>query len=141
MTTVKRAFKASDTLAKTVSSSSGRKGTTSSASSVLAEVGVAIGNGMRRASLDEIIAADERGELYHNPDAPEGPDLPDSFWENAVVCGPRLTRPVSLKLDFFVFEHFVEETGGKGHITRMQDVLKSYVRARKAAAEKKLPKG
>ena len=141
MTTVKRAIKASDTSAMTASSSSGQKGTTSSVSSALAEVGVAIGNGMRRASLDEIIAADERGELYHNPNAPEGPDLPDSFWENAVWEGPRRTRPVHLKLDADVFEHFVAETGGKGHITRMQDVLKSYVRARKAAADKKLAKG
>jgi uncharacterized protein (DUF4415 family) len=86
-------------------------------------------------SLDEAIRRYEAGEVYINSNAPEGPDLPDSFWENAVVYGPRLTRPVSLKLDAFVFQHFVDETGGKGHITRMQDVLKSYVRAMQAKAQ------
>ncbi|MGQ0565122.1 MAG: hypothetical protein ACT4OK_08625 [Gemmobacter sp.] len=108
---------------------------------MLAEVGVAIGGGLRRASLEDIIAAHARGELYHNPDAPEGPDLPDSFWENAVLVEPPKTRSVHLKIDADVFQHFVQETGGKGHITRMQDVLKAYVRAKQAMAEKKLTKG
>lgn len=91
-------------------------------------------------SLDEAIRRYDAGEVYINRNAPEGPDLPDSFWENAVVYGPRLTRPVSLKLDAFVFQHFVDETGGKGHITRMQEVLKAYVRAMQAK-EKVMEKG
>ncbi len=140
MTMVKRGMKASGT-SVTSASSSGRKGIASSASSALAEVGVAIGSGIYRASLEEISAAYARGELYHNPDAPEGPDLPDSFWENAVLVEPPKTRSVHLKIDADVFHHFLAETGGKGHITRMQAVLKSYVRAQKAAAEKKLTKG
>ena len=90
-----------------------------------------------RMSLDEAIRRYEAGEVHIDPDAPKGPDLPDSFWENAVVYGPRLTRPVSLKLDAHVFEHFFQETGGKGHITRMQEVLKAYVRAKQAARAKR----
>lgn len=141
MTTASPVSKASATSVTTASSSSGRKEATPAASSVLAEVGVAIGNGLRRASLEDILAADARGELYHNPDAPEGPDLPDSFWENAVVVEPPKTRSVHLKIDAEVFHHFLAETGGKGHITRMQAVLKSYVKAQKAAAAKRLAKG
>jgi uncharacterized protein (DUF4415 family) len=77
-----------------------------------------------------------RGELYHNPEAPEGPDLPDEFWENAVVVEPPKTRSVHLKIDADVFRHFLAETGGRGHITRMQNVLKSYVQAQQRKAAK-----
>ena len=59
-----------------------------------------------RMTLDEAIRRYDAGEVYINPDAPEGPDLPDSFWENAVWEGPHRTRPVHLKLDADVFEHF-----------------------------------
>lgn len=100
-----------------------------------------IGADIRRASLEEIEAMQARGELFHNPDAPEGPDLPGSFWESAVVVEPPKTRSVHLKIDAEVFHHFLAETGGKGHITRMQAVLRAYVSAQKAAAEKKLAKG
>ena len=96
---------------------------------------------MTRISLEEIEAKYARGELRVNPDAPEGPDLPDSFWENAVLVEPPKTRSVHLKIDAEVFHHFLAETGGKGHITRMQAVLKSYVNAQKAAAAKRLAKG
>lgn len=76
----------------------------------------------------------DRGELYHDPNAPEGPpgeELPDDFWDSAVLEAPG-TRSVHLRLDRDVFDHFVAETGGKGHLTRMQNVLKSYVKAKKA---------
>jgi uncharacterized protein (DUF4415 family) len=82
---------------------------------------------IKRATLAELRAMKDRGELYHNPKAPEGPDLPDSFWENAVWVEPRGTTSVHLKLDPDVFEFFKSQ--GKGHITRMQDVLKAYVKA------------
>lgn len=72
----------------------------------------------------------DRGELYHNPNAPEGPDLPDSFWENAVLVDPQGKTSVHLKLDPEVFFFFKRQ--GKGHITRMQDVLRAYVKAQTA---------
>jgi uncharacterized protein (DUF4415 family) len=69
---------------------------------------------------------DRRGELYHNPDAPEGPPLGEDFWANAVVVPPQAERTsVHLKLDPDVFDYFKQ--GGKGHLTRMQNVLKAYV--------------
>ena len=88
---------------------------------------------IRQASLDDIRKMKDRGELYHNPDAPVGPspgeELPADFWEKAVIVSPK-KRSVHLKLDPEVFEFFVAETDGKGHLTRMQDVLKSYMRAK-----------
>ena len=81
---------------------------------------------------------DARGELYHNPDAPEGPppgeELPDDFWDNAQWVEPPKTRSVHLRLDPAVFDHFLAETGGRGHLTRMQNVLKAYVEAMKKKA-------
>ncbi|ODT48972.1 MAG: hypothetical protein BGO80_00420 [Devosia sp. 63-57] len=70
----------------------------------------------------------ERGEIRHNPDAPEGPELGEEFWKHAVLVPPRSSpTSVHLKLDPDVFAFFKQQ--GKGHITRMQDVLKAYVKA------------
>jgi hypothetical protein len=88
------------------------------------------GQDIRRASLEEIRDMDRRGELYYNPDAPAGPDLGEDFWANAVVVEPAVERTsVHLKLDPAVFDFFKQ--GGKGHLTRMQNVLKAYVEAQK----------
>jgi uncharacterized protein (DUF4415 family) len=87
---------------------------------------------IKRASLEEIRRMDEQGLLHHNPNAPEGPppeyaDLPDDFWDNAKVVFPKEPRSVHLKLDPDVFDYF--KGMGKGHITRMQEVLRAYVNA------------
>jgi uncharacterized protein (DUF4415 family) len=82
---------------------------------------------IRRASLDEVRAMKDRSEVYEFPDALEGPDLGEGFWDEAVWEPPRAgKRSVHLKLDPAVFDWFVQETGGTGHITRMQAVLKAY---------------
>ena len=86
---------------------------------------------LKRASLDDILRMKEAGELFHDPNAPEGPELGPEFWAKARVEGPRRSRSVHLKLDAAVFEHFVAETGGKGHLTRMQAVLRAYVEAKR----------
>ncbi len=86
---------------------------------------------IKRASLAEIRAMRERGELYYNPDAPEGPSLGPDFWANAEVIEPKGTTSVHLKLDTEVFDYFKQ--GGKGHLTRMQNVLKAYVDAMRKA--------
>jgi uncharacterized protein (DUF4415 family) len=85
---------------------------------------------MKRASLAELKKMKERGELFHDPDAPAGVSLGAEFWADAKVEGPRKPRSVHLKLDPEVFAHFYAETGGKGHLTKMQAVLKAYVAAR-----------
>ena len=90
---------------------------------------------IRRATLDQIREMDRRGELFHNPDAPEGPppgeELPEDFWEKAELVDYSKPRSVHLKLDPEVYLHFKAQ--GKGHITRMQNVLKAYVKAKKKA--------
>jgi uncharacterized protein (DUF4415 family) len=87
---------------------------------------------IRRASLEEIRAMHDRGELFHDPNAPEGEELGDEFWANAVLEPPRLAKSVHLRLDPEVFAYFYETSNGKGHLTRMQNVLKAYVKAHKA---------
>lgn len=88
---------------------------------------------VKRASLDEIRKMRVAGELFHDPQAPEGSsegDLLDrDFWDRATVEEPKgsPTRPVLLKLDPEVFEFFKSQ--GKGHVSRMQAVLKAYVKA------------
>jgi uncharacterized protein (DUF4415 family) len=71
----------------------------------------------------------EKGELFHDPKAPEGENLGHEFWAKAKVEAPRKPRSVHLKLDPEVFEFFHRQSGGKGHLTRMQKVLKAYVDA------------
>jgi uncharacterized protein (DUF4415 family) len=84
---------------------------------------------IRRASLDEIRRMRERGELHHDPAAPEGEDLGKDFWARATLEPPRKSRSVHLKLDPDVFEFFRSQSGGKGHLTKMQKVLKAYADA------------
>lgn len=87
---------------------------------------------MKTISLEEIEAMHKRGELLYDPNAPEGPppgeELPEGFWDNAELVTHHEPKSVHLKLDSEVYEFFKSE--GKGHITRMQNVLKAYVRAR-----------
>lgn len=84
---------------------------------------------MKRASLADMLRMKEAGELHHDPTAPEGEDLGPEFWAKAPVEEPKRVKSVHLKLDPEVFEYFVQVTGGKGHLTRMQAVLKAYVEA------------
>lgn len=114
--------------------SSTPKGKAKSGSSARGKPEGATEKGITRISLEEIEAKAARGELRIDPDAPEGPELGDDFWANAVLVEPPKTRSVHLKIDAEVFHHFLEETKGKGHITRMQNVLKAYVAAQKARA-------
>jgi uncharacterized protein (DUF4415 family) len=87
---------------------------------------------MKHASLQELRQMKKDGKIKApSADAPEGEVLPSSFWENAKWVAPE-RRSVHLRLDAEIFDYFVNETGGKGHLTRMQSVLKAYVAARKA---------
>ena len=87
---------------------------------------------MKRYSLDEIQAMRARGESLTRSDAPERDDQCDAgFWKSAVVVRPRASHSVHLRLDADVLDYFKAITGGKGHITRMQAVLKAYVEAHK----------
>src|SRR5690606_17668 len=85
---------------------------------------------IKRYTLDELQEMRNRGDFFYDPNAPEGPELGDEFWENAVLFDPDQKTSVHLKLDREVFFYFKQQ--GKGHITRMQEVLKAYVKAQKA---------
>jgi uncharacterized protein (DUF4415 family) len=91
-----------------------------------------IKSGIKTASLEDIETMYEKGELFHDPNAPEGEAMGADFWAKAEIRQPKKPRSVHLKLDPDVFDFFVAETHGKGHLTRMQDVLKAYMTARKA---------
>jgi uncharacterized protein (DUF4415 family) len=84
---------------------------------------------IRRASLADIRKMKEANELRHDPDAPEGEDLGAAFWAKADIREPSKPRSVHLKLDPEVFEFFHAQSGGKGHLTKMQNVLKAYAKA------------
>ena len=84
---------------------------------------------IKRASLADIRKMKDQGELHHDPKAPEGESLGADFWAKAEIKGPKKPRSVHLKVDQDVFEFFFEQSGGKGHLTKMQNVLKAYVNA------------
>ena len=80
----------------------------------------------RRASLAELRAMADRGEVRLGDPVTEDAVLPAAFWDEAqVVASPKTS--VHLKVDREVFDFF--KRGGKGHLTRMQNVLAAYVRA------------
>ena len=75
---------------------------------------------MTEADLERAIAEDE-DERDLEPD-----------WTRAELVMPRPKQSVHLRLDREVVEFF--KAGGKGHITRMQAVLRAYVDAHKRRA-------
>jgi len=83
-------------------------------------------------SLSEIEAIRARGEDPTRPDAPEAESLGADFWKSARVVLPSGKTSVHLRLDSDVVEWF--KSNGKGHLTRMNAVLRSYVEAQKHSA-------
>lgn len=84
---------------------------------------------IERYSLAELREMHERGDFVPTrDDASPGEELPEGFWEEAQVVFPH-ERPTSVRLNLEpeVFAFFKAQ--GKGHITRMQNVLKAYVKA------------
>ena len=86
------------------------------------------GPNIRRASHTHVRRMKEKGEVGHDPAAPEGESLGREFWAKAEIR-PARKRSVHLKLDPEVFEFFHAESDGKGHLTKMQNVLKAYAKA------------
>ncbi len=78
---------------------------------------------IKSASLDELDAMFERGELFHNPEAPINPDI--GSWAKAKVVAPISKKSVHLRVDADVLEFF--KNNGKGHLTRMNAVLRQYM--------------
>lgn len=83
---------------------------------------------MKRASLATLRERKQKGEIFHDPNAPAGETLGHDFWMDATIVEPKKApRSVLLKLDPDVFEFY--KSRGKGHLTAMQDVLKAYAKA------------
>ncbi len=82
-----------------------------------------------RHSLSQIKAMRERGEDKTSSTAPEAESLGADFWSSARVVMPAGKTSVHLRLDSDVVEWF--KANGKGHLTRMNAVLRAYVEAQK----------
>lgn len=89
------------------------------------------GKDMKAASLSDLRKMKDRGELRPSVAAGQAPELPDGFWDDAVVVNHATTKePISLRVDADVLAFFKAQ--GKGHLTRMNAVLRSYVEAQRA---------
>jgi uncharacterized protein (DUF4415 family) len=82
-----------------------------------------------RHSLNEIGALRELRQDQTSADAPEAESLGAEFWKSARVAIPSGKTSVHLRLDSDVVEWF--RAHGKGHLTRMNAVLRAYVEAQK----------
>lgn len=85
-----------------------------------------------RHSLDEIRKMRECGLDKTDADAPRAESLGEDFWRSARVVLPPGKTSVHLRLDNDVVEWF--RSRGKGHLTRMNAVLRAYVEAQKRGA-------
>ena len=83
----------------------------------------------RRYSLENLRTQREEGKTATRADVPKQAVDPN-FWNNAQVVMPSSGKTsVHLRLDTEVLEWF--KSLGRGHLTRMNAVLKSYVDAHK----------
>ncbi len=83
----------------------------------------------KRYSLESLRTQRDQGQTETRADAPAQAVDPD-FWNNAQVVIPSTGKTsVHLRLDTEVLDWF--KSLGRGHLTRMNAVLKSYVEAHK----------
>jgi uncharacterized protein (DUF4415 family) len=85
-----------------------------------------------RRSLSEIADLRKRGLDKTRSNAPEAKSLGEEFWKSARVVLPPGKTSVHLRLDSDVLEWF--KSRGKGHLTRMNAVLRAYVDTQKRSA-------
>ena len=78
-----------------------------------------------RYTLGQVEAIRKRGEDPTRPDAPEAESLGKDFWKSARVVMPSGKTSIHLRLDSDIVEWF--KSRGKGHLTRMNAVLRAYV--------------
>lgn len=86
---------------------------------------------MKKGGLSDLRKMKERGDLRPSFNAEPPPDLPKDFWDDAVLVNHTKTKePISLRVDSDILEFFKAQ--GKGHLTRMNAVLRSYVDAHRS---------
>ncbi|PYN83366.1 MAG: hypothetical protein DMD96_02605 [Candidatus Rokuibacteriota bacterium] len=82
---------------------------------------------IKRSSLEELKALRARGKTRTRADAPVR-EIEEDFWEHAHVVMPGSGKTsVHLRVDSDVLEWFRKQ--GRGHLSRMNAVLRSYVEA------------
>ena len=70
-----------------------------------------------------------KGGSRSRTDAPDGEDLPDAFWADAVrVVRRPAKQSVHLRVDADVLAWFKSQ--GAGHLTLMNEVLKAFAEAK-----------
>lgn len=79
-----------------------------------------------RANFARLRAQTEEEVMATSP--PELADLPDDFWDEAVLVYPEPKEPISLRVDRDVLSWFRDQ--GPGYQTRMNAVLRSFMEAR-----------
>jgi len=82
--------------------------------------------------MSEIRVKREGGGDRTRADAPAAPSLGAAFWKSARVVMPTGKTSIHLRLDSDVVEWF--KSHGKGHLTRMNAVLRAYVEAQRRCA-------
>ena len=80
-----------------------------------------------RLSMSDVRAARARGDDATRLDAPEAESLGADFWKSARVVLPSGKTSVHIRLDSDVADWFRGQ--GKGHLTRMNAVLRAYFEA------------
>jgi uncharacterized protein (DUF4415 family) len=85
-------------------------------------------NDTRKYSVEELRELRERGETETRADAPVV-SLEPGFWDNARVVIPPGKSSIHLRVDTDVLEWFRGQ--GRGHLTRMNAVLRSFMEAQK----------
>ncbi|MEP2947276.1 MAG: BrnA antitoxin family protein [Lentilitoribacter sp.] len=88
-------------------------------------------NTSRTTSLDEIRQVKNAGKLKPVKNtAAASEELPEGFWDDAEIVEPKAKTAISLRVDADVLDYFKSQ--GKGHLTRMNAVLRSYVEAQRS---------
>lgn len=77
---------------------------------------------------DEIAALDDE-----DIDFSDIPELDREFWDNATLVDPDGTQQVTLRIKRSVLDFF--RAGGKGYQTRINQVLESYVKAKRGRSQ------
>ena len=137
MTTAKRATSRRENTKETISRSSTRRVKTHSVSSLLGELDDEPDTDIRSVTVEELREMRKRGELHPTRADAEEIELDDSFWDNARWQAPLFPAEpptpkkasVHLRLDQDVLDWFKSQ--GKGHLTRMNAVLRAYFESRR----------
>ncbi|MEM5470755.1 BrnA antitoxin family protein [Hoeflea sp. AS60] len=88
---------------------------------------------MKKGGLSDLRMMKERGETHPSGNAETTTDLPKDFWDDAELVNHTKTKEaISLRVDSDILEFFKAQ--GKGHLTRMNAVLRSYVEAHRSKA-------